>query len=99
MQPAQITIKKQQHNWVEAITDRFTIHAKVFQDASVFGIDEGRVSKLEISRGTKGYRHAEVVYNFDRGLDFHTVSELSNDELEAIVMALELFATSELFAV
>jgi len=37
--------------------------AKIFDEGSVYGIKEGRISKLMLKQ--KG----EIVYNYDRGLD------------------------------
>jgi len=40
-----------------------TFCAKIFDEGSVFGIDNGRVSKLDIRQGGK------IVVNYDRGWD------------------------------
>ena len=37
--------------------------AKVFDEDSVYGINEGRISKLMLKQ------NCEIVYNYDRGLD------------------------------
>lgn len=37
--------------------------AKVFDEDSVYGINEGRISKLMLKQ------NGEIVYNYDRGLD------------------------------
>lgn len=37
--------------------------AKVFDEGSIYGINEGRISKLELRQNGK------IVYNYDRGLD------------------------------
>lgn len=44
-------------------TSVFHYWAKHFDEASQFGIDGGRISKLMLKR------NGEIVYNFDRGLD------------------------------
>lgn len=61
----------------------YRANAKVFDEGSTYGINEGRISKLEIFNGKTR------VYNYDRGLDF--------DELDATGKAfyseiLQLFA-------
>lgn len=37
--------------------------AKIYDEPSKYGIEEGRISKLELRQGGK------IVYNYDRGLD------------------------------
>lgn len=37
--------------------------AKVFDECSIYGIGEGRISKLELRQ------NGTIVYNYDRGLD------------------------------
>lgn len=37
--------------------------AKVFDEGSIYGINEGRISKLMLKQ------NGEIVYNYDRGLD------------------------------
>lgn len=55
--------------WITGNVGRFTVQAKVYDEGSHYGIDGGRVSKLWIKDG------AEVVYNYDRGLDFSTIAD------------------------
>jgi len=38
-------------------------YAKVYDEPSEFGIEEGRISKLSLTQNGK------IVYNYDRGLD------------------------------
>jgi hypothetical protein len=50
--------------WVSGVvTDGATFCAKVFDNGSVFGIDDGRVSKLDIRKA------GEILANYDRGWD------------------------------
>jgi hypothetical protein len=52
--------KQLQHpNWVEGEADVHSFQAKIYDEGSHFGIDDGRVSKLSISG----------VCNYDRGWD------------------------------
>lgn len=37
--------------------------AKVFDESSIYGINEGRISKLMLRQ------NGDIVYNYDRGLD------------------------------
>ncbi|MBQ7263652.1 MAG: hypothetical protein IJR14_08025 [Synergistaceae bacterium] len=65
--------------WTSGTTEqggrKFTWHVKHFDEGSQFGIEEGRVSKLEISEGWRN------VVNYDRGWDVRP------DEADADVMA------------
>lgn len=47
-------------NWVEGYVDNTFFQAKIYDEPSCFGINEGRVSKLHISGAA----------NYDRGWDF-----------------------------
>ena len=52
--------------WLTGAVNRypeFTFHAKVFDVGSVFGIGQGRISKLQVRRGDR------VVMNYERGWD------------------------------
>ncbi len=52
--------------WYEGKQGIYRWQALVFDEPSRFGLDEGRVSKLWIKNTETG----QVVFNFDRGLDF-----------------------------
>ena len=47
----------------------FSLLMKHFEEASIYGIDEGRISKLMLQRDGK------TVFNFDRGEDIAPVDE------------------------
>lgn len=63
----------------------YRLLAKVYDEPSHFGINDGRTSKLEI-RNEDGVR----VYNYDRGLD---LNHIPNEALRAIVDGLEKLPT------
>ena len=50
--------------WKNGKIEGFTYSAKCYETGSQYGIDEGRISKLAISKDGK------LLYNFERGLDF-----------------------------
>lgn len=50
-------------------TSIFHYWMKHFEEASIYGIDEGRISKLMLQR------EGETVFNFDRGEDIAPVDE------------------------
>lgn len=62
--PAKFTNFPTDTNWVEGICSGFSFQAKLFDDGSEFGINEGRVSKLEIKNS-----NGITVANYDRGWD------------------------------
>ena len=49
--------------------DIFHYWVKHYEEASVYGIDEGRISKLTLKR------NAEMVCNYDRGWDIEPADE------------------------
>jgi hypothetical protein len=55
---------------------------KQYDEGSIYGIDEGRISKLMLKR------NGEVVYNYDRGEDIAPADE-------ATALALEIILHSE----
>ena len=58
-------------------SDIFHYLVKHYEEASVYGIDEGRISKLTLKR------NAEMVCNYDRGWDIEP-----DDENTAAVLAI-----------
>lgn len=60
--------------WITAIIEDRWVLAKVYDEPSTYGINNGRVSK--IGMGKKNFRdpnkdyHAQLCYHYDRGLDF-----------------------------
>ena len=59
-----MTYKALPGNWTQGTTtDGHTFYVKHYDNGSPFGIDEGRVSKLEIRKDGR------IVTNYDRGWD------------------------------
>jgi len=60
--------------WICAIIEGRYVDAKVFDEPSTFGVNNGRVSKLTIgktdSRDHNKNYFEQMCYNYDRGLDF-----------------------------
>ena len=70
----QILSAHDQYGWITAIIEGRWVQAKVFDEPSCYGINDGRVSKLAISKTdgrdpTRNY-FDQMDYNYDRGLDF-----------------------------
>jgi hypothetical protein len=53
--------------------------AKVYDEPSRFGIEQGRISKLMLKQ------NGEIVYNFDRGLDVDVQTEEANVALAILL--------------
>lgn len=54
-------------NWITiSINNRYEAFCKVFAEESDYGINQGRISKLQVKDTKKG----DTIYNYDRGLDF-----------------------------
>lgn len=70
-------------NWVSGSCSSFTFEAKLFDDGSEFGINEGRVSKLEIVDQFGG-----VQVRYDRGWDIEPEAHVKK-EFDAIMQLLE----------
>lgn len=79
--------------WITAIVDGRWIQAKVYQEPSIFGINEGMVSKLAICktafRDPNSNFFDQMDYNYDRGLDFDNLNDPSL--LNSIIKQLEDF--------
>ena len=54
---------------------------KVFDEPSIFGIDEGRISKLMLKRKD------EIVCNYDRGWDIEPVDEATEMALQILLFS------------
>lgn len=71
------------NNWFKACIDGYEIHAKVYDECSKYGIENGNVSKLEI----KDLYTGELIINYDRGWDVMP-TEKTNDIYEKILLYL-----------
>jgi len=56
--------------------NKYKYWVKHYEEGSVFGIDEGRISKLTIRK----LNETRDLYNYDRGLDV----DCANDEVRAV---------------
>ena len=70
-------------NWVEGVCGEYRFQAKLFDEGSEFGIDEGRVSKLAIQDA-----NGDWVVNYDRGWDIEPIEQYK-DCYTAIMELLE----------
>jgi hypothetical protein len=70
--------------WLEGSVNRYpeyTFQAKVYDVGSVHGIEQGRISKLQVRRGDR------VVMNYERGWDQEPASRRARKVLEEILAA------------
>lgn len=88
---AEITKFPFDSNWVSGKVGGYVFEAKLFDDSSTFGINNGRVSKLSIyddsTRLSKGF-FASCIVNYDRGWDIRPTKEQKPYFL-AVMAALE----------
>lgn len=65
-----VQVIKYEGPWLTARVQGRKIQAKIFDEGSRFGINNGRISKLHISRkGAEGLGLRDACYNYDRGAD------------------------------
>ena len=65
--------------------------AKVYDNGSIYGINEGRVSKLCIC-DSQDWDHTQIRFNYDRGLD---IGNFKDPIVVKIVALCEKLPTSE----
>jgi len=78
------------YGWITAVIAGRWCQAKVYDEPSTLGINDGRVSKLCVGKFAFRNRHFnffdQMDYNYDRGLDFN---HLPSSLLDQIVTELE----------
>jgi hypothetical protein len=93
MQTKHIKARTLGNNWVEGTINEYRFQAKVYNNDSKFGIEDGRISKLVV--WDKDYRKAGQGYDpiifYDRGWDMYPSSPEHEEILQAL---LEYFANS-----
>lgn len=73
--------------WITAVIEGHWVQAKVYDEPSTYGVNNGRVSKIAISK--TAFRDPNVnffdqmCYNYDRGLDFDTAPSQLVDKVIA----------------
>ena len=68
--------------WREGVFEGRWWQAKVYDHGSMFGSNNGRVSKLVVCAGSTWNRE-KIIYNYDRGLDVDQAPEGLVDRLLA----------------
>lgn len=91
----QLSIKftkfKKGTNWVEGIVDsgEYSFISKLYDEESTYGINDGRVSKLAISKGAKWTGFDNCVVNYDRGWDIEPTDTEVSSVFDRVVGFLE----------
>jgi len=64
-------------NWIDGSAGQYKFSAKVFDNGSVYGIDDGRVSKLTVysTGGEFPFQVGNTIVNYDRGWDVRPKQE------------------------
>ena len=72
---------------VEVDKTKYKFQAKVYGKGSVYGINEGRVSKLWVWRAEENIRNSFISY--DRGWEYSPTNKTEEDILNAILKMFE----------
>ena len=80
--------------WIDGIIDDYRFQAKVYDTGSRYGINKGRVSKLEIWGRQSGGVSRSIV-RYDRGWDKKPATDEHKELLEAVLGYLEEFPPEE----
>jgi len=83
----QISSKPIELGWIDGTIDSFRFQAKVYDAGSRFGINDGRVSKLEIWNPDAGGMVKGSIASYDRGWD----RKPATDEYQALYKAVLLY--------
>ena len=90
-----ITAKQTKEGWIDGTIDGMRFQARVYDEGSQYGIDEGRISKLavwfdDITTGKRVW-----VLNYDRGWDIRPKKAADKKMLAALLEYLESLPTAE----
>jgi len=65
--------------WKNGTINGYAYYAKCYETGSQYGINNGRISKLDIRKDGK------MLYNYDRGLDFDNLDAEGKEAYEQIL--------------
>lgn len=70
---------REKSGWISGVISGRFFEAKVYNEPSTFGINNGRTSKLSIGKSSMRNKNEnyfeQLDYNYDRGLDFSTIDD------------------------
>jgi hypothetical protein len=80
-------------NWVSGLVDNgeYCFECKLYDEGSKYGIQGGRVSKLNLSHGSRWLGFDNCFVNYDRGWD---IKPTTNDEIEVFKEVLEFLESA-----
>ena len=87
----EIKAKQNRGGWIEGTINGIRFQAKVYDEGSEFGINEGRVSKLWV----RDENQRQTVLNYERGWDVRPNTAAEHRLLEALLGYLEALPTIE----
>jgi len=87
----EIKAKQNRGNWIEGTIDSLRFQAKVYDEGSEFGINEGRVSKLWVCNEAQ----RQIIMCYERGWDVRPKLAAERRLLEALLAYLEALPTIE----
>lgn len=94
-----IKAKSIENGWIDGTIDEFRFQAKVFDEGSQYGINEGRVSKLmiwdEAKRQTCRNIFTASIVNYDRGWDIKPTKAADKHIFDAVLAYLEAMPVAE----
>lgn len=82
-------VKKESNNWVHGKVGSYSFEAKVFEVGSTFGINNGKISKLQIWDEKLRYERSSIfkasIVNYDRGWDIKPKNVEEEAHLKAVL--------------
>lgn len=91
MEVSNVVDTRRSDGWIQFVAHNRFVEAKVFNEGSHYGINDGRVSKLVIAKdgitklglGSGLSFHESLEYSYDRGEDMNTIpANVLNDIVE-----------------
>jgi hypothetical protein len=89
MSKFKILVKPKIREWLRGTVNGFCFLAKVYDTGSIYGINNGRVSKLTV--WSSEYQSTGDIINYDRGWDIEPSDDEQRELLQAILELLEAF--------
>ena len=87
----EIRAKQARDGWIIGTVGGYSFQAKIYDEGSEFGIDEGRVSKLWV----RDEATRQTVINYERGWDVQPKTAAHRHALDALLAYLAALPTAE----
>ena len=93
-----IICSERSEGWVKGTVNGYHFQAKVYDEPSVYGINEGRISKLMVWDEAQRQQHRNIfraaLMNYDRGWDIEPQPEYA-EMINKLVLYLEALPCEE----